>query len=1833
MVIALLLAVAALPMTAQAGSSPQAHVVRSLKVGVSPAVRDLPKATPQEEGKPAEIREINEQNADVPARILNAEAPSGAVDPAVQNFHAPNAMPPPDMNFEGVPNINGVYPPDTQGDVGVNYYVQWVNLSFDIYDKTTGTSAIGGPVAGNSLWAGFGGSCQSTNAGDPITLYDHLAGRWLMSQFTFDNHQCIAVSQTGDPTGSWWLYDFVADAGLGYFNDYPKFGVWPDGYYFTANMFGDGSAMAGVFERDQMLNGNPAQFIWFFTPDTNALPSYSQLPADLDGGTLPPTGAPNPFVQLVDDAWGYDPPYDQDEVLVIPFHVDWSTPANSTYGPPTIIDMTAAGLPFDTNMCGYNRNCIPQPGTAQGLDALSSRLMYRLQYRNFGDHETLVTSHTVDVDGSDHAGVRWYELRDSGGGWTLEQGGTYAPDSDNRWMGDAAMDISGDIAVGFSVSSSTTYPSVGWAGRLAGDPAGTLAQGEDTVIAGSGSQTGSGARWGDYSAMSVDPTDDCTFWYTQEYMPTTGTAPWQTRIASFKFPSCSAGPSGIVEGTVIDSVTMAPIADAMVEVGAYSTSTDGSGLYSIGVPVGTYDVTASKFGYIPQTATDIEVIDETTTIQDFALDPAPTSVLDGYVTDAAHGWPLYAKINVAMGGNPVAAIFTNPFNGYYEVELPENAPYDLMVDPMFPGYWGDFRAIMLAPGGQIESFMLNAITPLCIAPGYGMSTGIALYEDFEGGFPPAGWSVTNEGGNCVWVGNDPGGRGNLTGGSGAFAVADSDECGPSTTMNTHMLTPILDVSGMHTMIFEFKFDYNNLSSGEVAAVDMRVGNSLSAPAPVPNSPMDEIVVRDIPAGHENDLTAAALPAADLPEAAPLAAGDVINSWAHGLALGWGVGFDKTVNNVWVANPGAGGGDDLDHEYTPAGTATGNTYNTSAWMGSWAGDMAYDSLAGTMWQLAVGGDNCIHEWDPTTQTTTGAVICFGATISERGLAYDPISDTFFVGGWNTYTITRFDRSGTVLQTAAVGLSISGLAYNPVTEHLFVMENSATDTITVLDVADSYNVIGSFNVAGFGSYVGAGLGFSCDGHLWAPNQGDGQVYEIDSGEGPACGAPEDTWINLVTWNTDQRGPQTFSQNVTGIIGAYNQAQFRFRYYAPGWDWWWEVDDVRLFDPDAPCEFIPGAMAEGFVTDANLGDAINGAMVAHDLGGSAMTMATPDDPGIPDGFYYLFTPMAMGGPSTRTFTASAPNYADSIVAVNMVPETVNELDFSLGAGWLEMTPHDMWSRLNGGMTENQAMDVLNWGTVEAHLSLLAFEKAAWMPNMPMDVIGAPTAPADKLDDGTAKASTMPERAPAAPLAAGDVLQSWGSGLASAWGVAYNQHSNMPWVGEGWGNDTIYEYTPSGTQTGTSYVAPWAPANGPGDYTFDFLTGMIWVMDIGTDNCLHELDPASGYTGNTLCWGASISERGVAYDALGDTFFVGGWNTLAVTRFDRDGNVLQVANVGLSISGLAYNPVSEHLFVIENSPTDTVTVLDPNDNYNVIGSFTIPGMGNYGGAGLGIACDGHLWVVNQTNEEVYEVDSGENGACLSASLPWLVLTPDQGTVPPMSGDPGDMPVNAEFIADGLDHYGLVQGWVMALHDTPYEVNDMQVCFTKAFNDVAPTFWADDYIHSLAGAEISQGCGSGNFCPTNLMIRNIMARWLVNAYHGPDFQPMVCAGTFSDVVCDQTPNSDYIEQIYADGITTGCSTDPLKFCPDDPVNRAQMATFITRLAYGPEFVPPPATGTVYPDVSAGYWAAPYIEWLTSEGVVEGFPDGTYRPLTNTTRAQMAKMVVISVGLPMCEMP
>jgi hypothetical protein len=419
-------------------------------------------------------------------------------------------------------------PPDTNGAVGTTQYVQWVNESFAVFDKATG-AVLKGPLPGNTLWSGIGNGCATNNDGDPIVQFDKINQRWIFTQFSVSTtpyRQCVAVSTSDDALGTYNAYSFQ----MSQFPDYPKLGVWSDAYYITFNMF-NGNSFAGpkvcAMDGAAMRAGSAATVVCFQL-GTNVA---SLLPSDVDGTIPPPVGAPN-FLLSLSGSSGLN---------FWKFHVDFNTPLNSTLTGPAVISVA----PF-TRACGGG-SCIPQQGTKAKLDSLGDRLMYRLAYRNFGDHEALLVNHSVaaGTSSSGQSGVRWYELRNATGQTMASatpvrfQQGTYAP-SDNRyrWMGSLAMDKVGNIAVGYSISGNNLFPGIRWAGRQPTDPAGQLGS-EVTIVNGGGAQTAPLDRWGDYSAMTIDPIDDCTFWYTNEYLKTSGKWNWSTRIASFKFQSCN----------------------------------------------------------------------------------------------------------------------------------------------------------------------------------------------------------------------------------------------------------------------------------------------------------------------------------------------------------------------------------------------------------------------------------------------------------------------------------------------------------------------------------------------------------------------------------------------------------------------------------------------------------------------------------------------------------------------------------------------------------------------------------------------------------------------------------------------------------------------------------------------------------------------------------------------------------------------------------------------------------------------------------------------------------------------------------------------------------------------------------------------------------------------------------------------------------------------------------------------------------------------------------------------------------------------------------------------
>jgi hypothetical protein len=518
---ALPLLFSALPLAAQ-----RVQVIPESNHGVSAPVRTMP----------YEALNAPTVRPWLPGPAANAPAVAQE-DAALQDTAGPMVGTTPGLSFLGVGNgfsgPNGTFsvqyaPPDTNAAVGATQIVETVNISYAVFDKATGTPTAG-PISINNLWNGVDASCSNaTNLSDPVVLYDQLANRWVVEIITVSSpyKYCYAVSTSSDATGTFNAYAFQDPVGL---PDYAKIGIWPDAYYHSARMFKNGATYLGpkacAVNRAAMIAGSAATMQCFQISNTGV---DGMLPSCLDGRALPPTGSPNYFMLLGSST----------TLQMWKFHVDFTTPANSTLTGPT--NITVAAYTEAGSFNGY----VPQLGTTQKLDGLGFTLMHRLAYRNFPTaptpHESLVVTHNVAVgpSGSVRYAPRWYEIRSPGTTPVVYQQGSYSPDATYRWAGSIAMDRTGNIALGYSASSSSIHPAIRYTGRIPSNPLGKM-QAEATILSGNGSQTGSRLyRWGDYSSMSVDPTDGCTFWYAQEYIPTNGAFNWSTQLASFKFTNC-----------------------------------------------------------------------------------------------------------------------------------------------------------------------------------------------------------------------------------------------------------------------------------------------------------------------------------------------------------------------------------------------------------------------------------------------------------------------------------------------------------------------------------------------------------------------------------------------------------------------------------------------------------------------------------------------------------------------------------------------------------------------------------------------------------------------------------------------------------------------------------------------------------------------------------------------------------------------------------------------------------------------------------------------------------------------------------------------------------------------------------------------------------------------------------------------------------------------------------------------------------------------------------------------------------------------------------------------
>ena len=522
----------------------------------------------------------------------------GDTDGAAQTMLAPlRAMPAPLVSFAaGTGTAN---PPDPVGDVGPNHYLRMANASFQIFSKT-GTSMFG-PAAINTLFAGFGGACEAENAGDPVVIYDQIADRWLLSQFsdgtgpTFYN--CVALSTSSDPLGTWYRWAFATPV----FPDYPKYGMWPNAFVITTRELDSGEIGVYAADRAQMLAGNPSPTLIRFGVPVDPYSGDGLLPADLDGSTAPPAGAPAYLLGSMDDGGPYGAT--QDALALWEFDIDFGTPASSTLTEVKTLPIA----PYDTIFPCSGRSCVPQPAPLGAVDILSyrQRPTFRAAYRNFGSYQSIVA--TQSVEGAPNmAGMRWWEVRAPGAGAELYQDSTYVPgatDGIHRWMGSIAQDRSGNIGLGYSASSTSVYPDVRYSGRLEADPLNEMGQGEGSLVTATGGFTASTRRWGDYTSINIDPSDDCTFWYVNEYFATSGTQ-WTLRVGSFKFPDCGTPNLGIGTSPRAQSVCASSDVSIAVQAHAYDGFNSPAALSVSGVPVGmTSSFAPASIATIPGSST------------------------------------------------------------------------------------------------------------------------------------------------------------------------------------------------------------------------------------------------------------------------------------------------------------------------------------------------------------------------------------------------------------------------------------------------------------------------------------------------------------------------------------------------------------------------------------------------------------------------------------------------------------------------------------------------------------------------------------------------------------------------------------------------------------------------------------------------------------------------------------------------------------------------------------------------------------------------------------------------------------------------------------------------------------------------------------------------------------------------------------------------------------------------------------------------------------------------------------------------------------------------------
>ncbi len=734
--------------------------------------------------------------------------------------------------------------------------------------------------------------------------------------------------------------------------------------------------------------------------------------------------------------------------------------------------------------------------------------------------------------------------------------------------------------------------------------------------------------------------------------------------------------------------------------------------------------------------------------------------------------------------------------------------------------------------------------------------------------------------------------------------------------------------------------------------------------------------------------------------------------------------------------------------------------------------------------------------------------------------------------------------------------------------------------------------------------------------------------------------DNWTTVWQAPGDLPGP---GNQLVDISFAAGHANVLARFHYEGFfAYWWQVDDVKI--GAFACSPIPGGLVVGTVSNANTGDGVNGATVTNlPDDGSTTSFATPEDPAQGDGFYILF---AGSGP--QPFEASAAQYDPQTKSTAVIPNRAVRLDFQLAAGLLDASPRPLSALVSPGGQQDLTLTLSNPGSKEGSFLIQEVNVPPAGSTAAAPAIVANPAkrsyrvPFTRLNDPNLRDLPAPANAPlAAPVLAnaGNVVQSFPSGLVGGWGMAYDTGADRLWITnpENFGGDGLeYQYLPDGTPTGETIDISNTGAICQADGTYNARTGMLWHVNVGEPNCLFEVDPVSKVvTGNTICgpW-EFVSQRTVTYDYVTDTYYAGSTNELDSVPHRQLRRPSRPGDLGLSIAGLAYNPTTRHLFVASGfaAPFD-IWVVDP-FTYTVLGGFRVTSNGvpvlTNGGVSLDADCGGRLWINDNSAQTVYQFESGETGWCVN-DIPWLSENPTEGTVP---GGGGALPVTVTFDSDGLLP-GLRQASLMFATDTPTPVEPVPVDFTVLFNDVPQGSFAWNFIYGAAGAGVMQGCAPQTptflFCPNEVVTRRSMAGYIERAVHGALTPPPVYRNGFEDVLAGSF-NANYIQGLVDDGITAGCSEMPPLYCPDVPVTRAQMAVFVWKAGHGSEPPPPCTPPGTFADVPCpGGFAVDFVEGIFAEGITVGCdagPPALYCPDASITNAELAVFLVRAVSIP-----